>query len=216
MDFNALMDECAPNVSPVTMAAIVKQESSFNPFAIGVNGDYILERQPQTKEEALETVTWLESQGQINVDLGLGQISKANRKTYELSNSDSFDACLNIQVAADILTKNYINAVNAGLSGQGALTAAISTYNTGSRIAGFENGYVQKVVNNVSPETVAVPALQDGLQLASKPAETNAGKKLDATKFPPESIYSSLVKTGEESKSIYEPSSANEGVFVYR
>jgi hypothetical protein len=32
------------------MAAIVKQESGFKPFSIGVNGAYILKRQPKTKK----------------------------------------------------------------------------------------------------------------------------------------------------------------------
>ncbi|WP_417536628.1 lytic transglycosylase domain-containing protein [Methylophaga sp.] len=213
MDFNALMDECAPNVSPVTMAAIVKQESNFNPFAVGVNGDYVLERQPKTKEEALEVVAWLEQQGQTNLDLGLGQISRANRAAYQLSNADSFDACLNIQIAADILTQNYTRAVNSGLNGQEALTAAISSYNTGSQTAGFENGYVQKVINNVSPETVTVPALKNSSQAVNAPAKKSESKELDAKKFPPQSVYSSLVSAGEES--IYKSDSSDVGVFVY-
>lgn len=214
MDFNALMDECAPNVSPVTMAAIVKQESNFNPFAVGVNGDYILERQPQTLNEAVETVRWLEQQGQANLDLGLGQISVANRKYYELSNADSFDACSNIRVAADILTQNYTNAVNSGLSGQEALTAAISTYNTGSKTAGFENGYVQKIINNVSPETIAVPALTNSAPATTKLASASTSKRLDAKKFPPESIYSSLAKADENT--VQEENSETKSVFVFR
>lgn len=46
MDFNALAMECAPMVSPKTLAAIVKTESNFNPLAINVNKGYRLERQP--------------------------------------------------------------------------------------------------------------------------------------------------------------------------
>lgn len=185
MDFIDLMEHCAPNVSPVTMAAIVEQESGFNPYAIGVNGDYILERQPQTKEEAIETVLWLEQEGQKSLDLGLGQISTKNREHYELSLNDSFDACKNLSVAADILTKNYASAIAKGFQGQDALTAAISQYNTGSITAGFENGYVQKVVSNVSPEAIQVPSLSNKVA----PVQLEAHQTVSIKKYPPESIY---------------------------
>ena len=38
VDFNALAQECAPQTAPATLAAIVRTESGFNPYAIGVVG----------------------------------------------------------------------------------------------------------------------------------------------------------------------------------
>ena len=48
MDFVSLAMQCAPMVAPLTMAAIVKTESGFNPLAIGVNGGARLVRQKES------------------------------------------------------------------------------------------------------------------------------------------------------------------------
>lgn len=71
MDFLALAQQCAPNVSPHTMAAIVQVESSFNPYAIGVVKG-ALPRQPRNKPEALEAVKLLLSQNK-NFSMGIAQ-----------------------------------------------------------------------------------------------------------------------------------------------
>ncbi|OYV46360.1 MAG: hypothetical protein B7X12_05460 [Halothiobacillus sp. 20-53-49] len=46
MDLAQLYEQCAPNVAPQTLAAIVRVESGGNPWRIGINGDYVLPRQP--------------------------------------------------------------------------------------------------------------------------------------------------------------------------
>ncbi|EGC99197.1 lytic transglycosylase catalytic, partial [Burkholderia sp. TJI49] len=43
--FAQLARACAPNVDPETLAALVRTESGFNPYAIGVVGGH-LTRQP--------------------------------------------------------------------------------------------------------------------------------------------------------------------------
>lgn len=158
-NFTALMEACAPNVAIETMAAIVKQESGFKPFSIGVNGAYILKRQPKTKKEALESVAWLIQEKQTNLDIGIAQVNTKNLKKYGVSIEEAFDPCINVKVGAAILTDNYQRALEAGMKGQGALHAAISEYNTGSTVNGFKNGYVQKVINNVKPLAISVPTL---------------------------------------------------------
>ncbi|EFW77706.1 hypothetical protein PsgB076_27095, partial [Pseudomonas savastanoi pv. glycinea str. B076] len=45
--FLALAMQCAPSIHPATLTPIVKTESSFNPYAIGVVGK-VLPRQPQS------------------------------------------------------------------------------------------------------------------------------------------------------------------------
>lgn len=147
MDFNALAAECAPWVAPQTMAAIVKTESQFKPFAININGGAKLERQPATKEEATVTAKWLISNN-YNIDLGLGQVNSKNLTKTNLSVDDAFDPCKNLAAAATILQWNYESASKSFPSEQAALHAAISAYNTGSFTKGLSNGYVQKVINN--------------------------------------------------------------------
>lgn len=160
MDFVALSQQCAPAVAYQTMSAIVRTESAFRPLAIGVNGGTRLVRQPQTKAEAVVTAKWLIANG-YNIDMGLGQVNSANLPKIGLSVEDAFDPCKNLAAAASILFGNYQAAKNKGHTGQAALHAALSAYNTGSLTRGFANGYVQKVVASANV-TAAVPAI-DGV-----------------------------------------------------
>lgn len=58
----------------------------------------------------------------------------------------ALDPCTNLKLGAAILSENYRLAANKFGAGQRALQAAISAYNTGNHIGGFQNGYVQKVL----------------------------------------------------------------------
>ena len=209
MDFPVLMADCAPGVSAQTMAAIVQQESGFNPYAIGVNGDYILERQPQTKEEAINVISWLEQEGQTNLDLGIAQISKKNRAFFNLSINDSLDACSNISVGAKILSDNYTRALSTGLSEQDALRAAISEYNTGSKTAGFSNGYVQKVVNNTGENNIIVPDI-----ITTVKTNSELGSAQQPQKEYPEQVHS-IINYPEQKENIYAQQEGMNSLFVY-
>ena len=102
MDFMALAQECAPAVHPQTLAAIVKIESGFKPFAIGINkGTATLKRQPESKEEAVKTAKELIAGGH-NIDMGLGQINSENLPRLGITVDDVFDACKNLTAAATI------------------------------------------------------------------------------------------------------------------
>lgn len=146
LDFAVLAQDCAPWVAPQTLAAIVKTESSFNPYAIGVNGAK-LSRQPANKDEAVVTAQWLIAQG-YSVDLGLGQINSFNLRKYSYSVSDAFDVCKNMALSATILERDYQAAKKRGQGDQAALQTALSAYNTGSTKKGFTNGYVSRVLRN--------------------------------------------------------------------
>ena len=212
-NFTALMEACAPNVAIETMAAIVQQESNFNQFSIGVNGDYILKRQPKSKEEALESVTWLIKEKQSNLDIGIAQINTENLKKYDVSIEEAFDPCTNIKVGADILTDNYQRALESGMKGQGALQVAISEYNTGSKVNGFKNGYVQKIIDNVKPLVVAVPDLEPN---PSKKSTTtisisklvNIPQSKEAVQFTQDDKYSQI--------NVYQSKKLNTAAFVYK
>lgn len=154
MDFAELSQECAPWVAVVTMAAIVKTESAFQPLAIGINGRAKLVRAAQTKEEAVVTAKWLITNG-YNIDMGLGQINSSNLPKLGLSVDDVFDPCKNLAAAGMILQWSFQAAKGKGKGEQDALHAAISAYNTGSYSKGYANGYVQKVINNAQIVQVA-------------------------------------------------------------
>jgi type IV secretion system protein VirB1 len=160
MDFISLTKECAPMVAPQTMAAVVKTESQFQPWTIGINGNVKLTRQPNSKAEAIATAQSLIAQG-YNIDMGLGQINSANLDRIGLSIESIFEPCTNLAASAAILQANYQSATKKVQGEQPALHAALSAYNTGTFTKGFKNGYVQKVVKNAGAVTAApiVPAI---------------------------------------------------------
>lgn len=140
------------------MAAIIKTESSGNPWAIGDNTTG-LSYAPPTEQGAIDTAKQLVAAGH-NLDLGLGQINTSNLASLGLTLDRVFEPCSNIAAAATVLTWGYARAVKARGPGQAALLAAISAYNTGSLWAGFQNGYVQRVVTNSGKAVaLAIPSL---------------------------------------------------------
>ena len=170
MDFPALAAECAPWVAPQTLAAIVRTESQFRPFAIGVNKGFRLVRQPISREEAVVTAKWLIANG-YNIDLGLGQINHKNLARTGLTVEDAFDPCKNLAAAATILGENYSSAKRIIQGEQQALQAALSAYNTGSFSRGFSNGYVQKVLYNAGEISVAEPAARQQQRTSAAAAD---------------------------------------------
>jgi len=166
-DFIALAQQCAPQVSPFTMAAIVRTESGFNPFAIGVVHGRLL-RQPANEAEAVATARALARDG-WDFSVGLVQVSRANWATYGLDERNAFDPCRNLAAGAAILEGCFERAGSARLNTrpdrQSALRNSLSCYASGNFSAGFRTGYVQRVVANAtavarsSPGSVVVPAI---------------------------------------------------------
>lgn len=144
MDFAALAQQCAPGVHPQTMGAIVRVESAFNPFAIGVVGAQLV-RQPANKPEAVATAKALEAAG-YNFSLGVGQVNRHNLAKYGLSIETAFDPCQNLRAAAGILSECYWRANRAPRDAQQALHAAFSCYYSGNFQTGFQHGYVGRVL----------------------------------------------------------------------
>ncbi len=147
LDFNTLAQQCAPGVHPTTLQAVVRTESGFNPYAIGVVGGR-LARQPRDRDEAVATARALDAQG-INFSLGLGQVNRANLVSYGLTYDTAFDPCANLRAGSAILHDCYGRAVAVMGQGDRALHAAISCYYSGNFTRGFAadaNGtsYVQR------------------------------------------------------------------------
>jgi type IV secretion system protein VirB1 len=153
-DFHALTQRCAPNVSSHDLAPIVKVESGFRPYAIGVVGGR-LERQPANKAEAVATVTALQAAG-LKFAAGIGQIFVGNWKANGLSSDSVFEPCQNIRAAAAIYKDCYDRALAEYQSPAIAKPAAYSCYYSNDFVTGYKaeaNGqpsYVQKVLNSAA------------------------------------------------------------------
>jgi type IV secretion system protein VirB1 len=141
----ALASQCAPNVAPQTVLAIVHTESRGRPFALNVNGG----SQPRAQASAASAAATAQRYiaAGYSVDLGLGQINSRNMRWLGLTWDTVFDPCTNIAALGAVLTANYTSA-KSGRDPQTALRVALSMYNTGSQTGGFRNGYVAKVVGN--------------------------------------------------------------------
>lgn len=179
ISFPELAQRCAPDVNLITLASVVRTESHFEQFAIHVNGNSRLPRQPETRKEAVEAAEWL-TRHKINFDAGLGQINSANFARLGLTNRNIFNPCRNISGAATILEGCYRRAVKGQGRGQNALESALSCYNTGDFSQGFRNGYVRKVSDNA---ILPVPALLPGgviqlpVEAGNRSAARAEGKK---------------------------------------
>ena len=81
---------CQIDVPASVMKHVVKIESSFNPFAIGVVKGR-LARQPRNLKEAVATAEMLEANG-FNFSLGLAQVNRYNLKKYGIHTyADAFE-----------------------------------------------------------------------------------------------------------------------------
>lgn len=159
---------CAPAVDPVTMSAIVKQESAGHPWSINDNNGKRSYRL-KTKEEAVLKATELISSGH-SIDMGLAQINSKNLRWLGLSVAQAFDPCTNISAGAKVLTHGYQKT--------GSLPAALSMYNTGKPNSTRGQEYARQVLRHAG---VVVPAPAGG-RMANLPV-----LKLDAKQAPTES-----------------------------
>lgn len=167
MSFEQLAAQCAPEIHPATLKAVVRTESSGNPYAIGVVGGE-LERQPRSLAEAIVTARELERQG-FNFSMGLGQVNRHNLAKHGETYDTVFEPCRNLKAGGAILKDCYLRAKRTIGEEQNALRAAFSCYYSGNFTRGLrpdkvgQPSYVQKVTANASGEVAPihiVPAIQ--------------------------------------------------------
>lgn len=156
-DFVAMAQQCAPAVAPQTLAAIVRIESGFNPYAIGVVHGRLV-RQPRREDEAIATVKALQAAG-WNYSAGLAQINRDNWSRYGLTARTVFDVCRNLSVGAAILRACFLRARPIHVHPQEALRAALSCYASGNFVTGFRVGYVRRITEAAASGDTFVPAL---------------------------------------------------------
>lgn len=160
---------CAGLAVPAeVMHHVVRVESSYNPFAIGVVGGR-LARQPRTLEEALSTSRMLERDG-YNFSLGLAQVNRHNLRHYGLdSHEKAFDICPNLRAGAQILSECHTRA-------GGDWGKAFSCYYSGNFVTGYQHGYVQKVLASwraVAPAR-SIPVIRNGSASAASSRVSDA------------------------------------------
>ncbi len=123
------------------MHHVVRVESSYNPYAIGVVGGRLV-RQPKNLPEALATVRMLESRG-FNFSIGLAQVNRHNLDKYGLDTYEkAFEPCANLSAGSKILAECYRRA-------SGDWGKSFSCYYSGNFSTGFRHGYVQKIYASV-------------------------------------------------------------------
>ncbi|RQQ56964.1 lytic transglycosylase domain-containing protein [Burkholderia stagnalis] len=142
--FAQLARACAPNVDPATLAALVRTESGFNPYAIGVVGGH-LQRQPRSLDEARATTRALAARG-FSYSVGLAQVNERNFAKVGLDDATMFEPCRNLRAGGAILTECFARSSGTGRPAQAALQAALSCYYSGNFTTGFSSGYVSRVV----------------------------------------------------------------------
>lgn len=187
-------------VSAEVMQHVVRVESSYNPFAIGVVGGRLV-RQPENLPEALATVRMLESGG-FNFSLGLAQVNRYNLGKYGLDSYEkAFEACPNLQAGSRILSECH------NRSG-GDWGKAFSCYYSGNFVTGYRHGYVQKIyasmgMNPSSPTSrtsgpaiaVVSRASRRSVQVARYPVyatrQTSAGRVIAESVMPRRPLPSS-------------------------
>ncbi|MFV1761488.1 lytic transglycosylase domain-containing protein [Phaeobacter sp. A90a-4k] len=175
--FLALTENCAPSVAPEVMEKIVRAESGFKRFAIGVNGSNRKSYSPTSHEEATRIASELIAQGH-SIDMGLGQINSANLDWLNLTVETVFDSCTNLTAAEVVLRDGYDRARKQGSDPQTALHQALSAYNTGTFTRGFTNGYVQRVMGG---DIEAPTANQPQPASTSKPVAADSSWDVFAT-----------------------------------
>lgn len=177
IDYNALLQQCTNGVHPQIMHGIIRQESSFNPYAIGVVKGR-LSRQPVTKAEAVAAVKSLQSKG-MNYSMGLAQVNKMHMSRFGLTAESIFEPCANVRAGAKIFNECHISAKRQFDNTAHAIGAALSCYYSGNFTTGFRRWgndkapYVDSVRAQMRtyaqrPAQIGTPQLQRAAMAARK------------------------------------------------
>lgn len=148
--FAALAQTCAPHVDVTTLAALVRVESGFNPYAIGVVGAH-LQSQPRSYAEAVATARALAARG-YNFSVGLGQVNVRNLARVGESLVTIFEPCRNLRASSAILQQCFARSsahvahATRTMDPQRALRDALSCYYSGNFQTGYRQGYVASIL----------------------------------------------------------------------
>lgn len=164
VDVDNLINKCSNKVNIKTIKAIIKTESNYNPFAIGIV-DGSLKSQPTNFNEASKIIDQLERENK-NYSIGLAQINIKNLKRYKISPYFALDPCINLSVSEKILVDCYTKAPS--VDEQTKIHQTLSCYYSGNYNFGYykdfknQHSYIQKVINNSQNEdaNVVIPEIK--------------------------------------------------------
>lgn len=204
MDSFALLDQCAPLVAMPLMQALVHVESSWRPFAIGMDAGAAPVSQPDNLAQAVAQVKALVNTGR-RFSVGLAQIHVGNVARFGMSWEEAFDPCRNLRAGQDILRGFYGHARATGYTGDAAVRAALRGYNAGGIGRTVANGYASRVIGYAQNGLLARPRAADATQrtlafASSIPLQgPNSPMRAERTATPP---------TTEETPDIFQEEAA--------
>lgn len=145
-----LIHLCAPDIAPVTIAAIVQQESGGNPFLLHDNTTK-KSWQPINATASARLAYELIKSGH-SVDIGLAQINNRNLSALGLKVEDVLDPCTNLRAAQSILKTAWEQSGHD-------LRKTLAAYNTGKSRSIVGARYSAQVFAQAG---VAVPSIPNG------------------------------------------------------
>lgn len=153
-----LLVSCAPALHPHLSSALIKRESGFNQYSIGMDAKHKvhLARQPKNLTEAITTAQSLQKQG-YKFSVGLTQIHISNVQRYSMSWAQAFEPCSSLRTGQAILIHYYEKALSTGLRGSEAVYAALRGYNCGHIQCAASNGYATAVLTSAMSGQTAMP-----------------------------------------------------------
>lgn len=153
-----LLAQCAPELPAPLIRAVVKAESDWRPFAIGLDGSQAPIAQPDRLADAVAIAEALSRQGR-GFSVGLAQIHVSHVRRQGWRWEQAFDPCSNVAFGQRILRGFQAQAAAAGLTGSPALHAALRGYNAGriDRIAG--EAYARRVLSYLQDTAATPPAV---------------------------------------------------------
>lgn len=154
IDMPALIQECAPSVPNVLMQSLVRKESAFNPYAIGMDSKQGAVKQPSNLQDAINTVNQLKKEGRT-FSIGLAQIHIANVEKLNLTLEQAFEPCVNLHAGELILWSFYKKAVKYGYQDSSALWAMLRGYNSGDINGAVSNQYASDILRNANMSSAA-------------------------------------------------------------
>jgi len=195
MDFVDLAHNCAPSVAIADLAAIVQVQSGFDPYVIRTNSGQILEIQPKSFDEAIDTATSLTLKGE-DIEMGLTGITIETLNGTGKGIRDAFDPCQNLQMAAGLLTSYQARAANR------QETLALF-YGHGDMQAGIDAGYA-KTIDFISAQ---LTGKLEQLQLKPGTIDVLPIREWTGTPISPEKNAGNLItqKETQAADSVSEP-----------
>ncbi|WP_339332215.1 lytic transglycosylase domain-containing protein [Aeromonas caviae] len=176
ISFATLFEQCAPDVSPVTLDALIQTESGGNPNVVANVTDGT-SHYFKNAEDATRHINGLSRDGK-RFCAGLMQVCSGNFESVGLDNTTVFDPCKNITAGAKILVENYGN-VKGEREEQERLKKALSRYYSGNESRGFkkEPEYANtSYVERVQDKAYKVPALSTGTISSVEEKQNQAGR----------------------------------------